>query len=340
MARASISTLLLRPLAGALQAAPDKLARFFIASDLSPAQLADADARITPAQFCVAWAEAQRLSGEPALAIALAESIPPGAFGIVEYVCRSAPGLREALAQWCRYLRLLDDAVRVGMVETREDGVEGLGALRLLEESEAPAPASHELCFALVVRRAREIVPGKLALHAVRYTHSLSPASRARQRDFFGCAIEDGAEETELVFAPGALDAKLKSADPNLLAILQPAAEEKLGRSPREEKLADQVRRALRLGFQNEETQLEQIAERLGIAPRNLQRRLQDEGLAFQALRDEVRRELAERYLREGISFAEISFLLGFSEPSAFFRAFKRWTGATPFERKAALAAG
>jgi AraC-like DNA-binding protein len=53
-----------------------------------------------------------------------------------------------------------------------------------------------------------------------------------------------------------------------------------------------------------------------------------------------MRRELADRYLGQGMSFSEISFLLGFSEPSAFFRAFKRWTGLTPFERRAAILAG
>ena len=55
--------------------------------------------------------------------------------------------------------------------------------------------------------------------------------------------------------------------------------------------------------------------------------------------RDAVRRELADAYLGQGMSFAEISFLLGFAEPSAFFRAFKRWTGVTPLERKVSLGA-
>ena len=74
----------------------------------------------------------------------------------------------------------------------------------------------------------------------------------------------------------------------------------------------------------------------LGLTSRSLQRRLKDEGTAFQTLREDVRRELAQRYLSDGLSIAEISFLLGFSEPSAFFRAFKRWTGKTPLESRLA----
>jgi AraC-like DNA-binding protein len=99
------------------------------------------------------------------------------------------------------------------------------------------------------------------------------------------------------------------------------------------------VRRVLRSALSNADPQLSATAKRLGLTARSLQRRLQDEGTSFQALRDETRRALADRYLTEGLSLAEISFLLGFSEPSAFFRAFKRWTGRTPIERRAMLSA-
>ena len=61
---------------------------------------------------------------------------------------------------------------------------------------------------------------------------------------------------------------------------------------------------------------------------------LRDEGTSFQAVREDVRRALAARYLEDDLSIAEISFLLGFSEPSAFFRAWKRWTGLTPAESR------
>ena len=102
--------------------------------------------------------------------------------------------------------------------------------------------------------------------------------------------------------------------------------------------MTDQVRRALRPALSGDGGQLESIARRLGVTSRSLQRRLRDEGSSFHTLRDETRRSLADRYLGEGLSLSEISFLLGFSEPSAFFRAFKRWTGLTPIEHRAARA--
>jgi AraC-like DNA-binding protein len=104
--------------------------------------------------------------------------------------------------------------------------------------------------------------------------------------------------------------------------------------------LTDQVRRALRSALTTDDAQLDGVARRLGMTPRSLQRRLKDEGTVFQTVRDEMRRELADQYLKKGMSLAEISFLLGFSEPSAFFRAFKRWTGLTPMERRDTLVTG
>jgi AraC-like DNA-binding protein len=84
---------------------------------------------------------------------------------------------------------------------------------------------------------------------------------------------------------------------------------------------------------------LERIAERLGAAPRTLQRWLKGEGTTFAAVVDQLRRELGERYLRDRrLSVQETAFLLGFSDVSAFHRAFVRWTGLTPrrFQEQAA----
>src|SRR2546430_1623963 len=160
----SVSVLLVRPLLAALGSA--RLQPFWAATDLTPELVGDGDARITPAQFCVAWSEAIRITGEPQLALAIAAAMPAGAFGIVEYVCRSAPTVGEALRQWVRYLNLLDDAVEVALV------VEGERAcLRVTRESEAPAPASHELCFALVARHVREHATPPFRLTSIEYTH-------------------------------------------------------------------------------------------------------------------------------------------------------------------------
>jgi AraC-like DNA-binding protein len=327
----SVSVLLVRPLAAAIGAiAAARLPAFWGATDLTPELVADDDARISPAQFCIAWAELIRLTADPAIALAIAEATPPGAFGIVEYVCRSAPTLGEALRQWVRYLNLLDDAVEVALV------VEGDRAyLRVVRESEAPAPASHELCFALLARQARQLSTVPFRITAVELVHPAAEAGApARYRAWFDAPVRFGAEHTQLVFPAAALGASLVSADPALLAILTRAADE-LHRATPDATLTAQVARVLRDALKSDEGHVDHVAKQLGLTARSLQRRLKDESTSFQAVRESVRRELAQRYLDDKLAISEISFLLGFSEPSAFFRAFKRWTGMTPIQARA-----
>lgn len=329
----SISAVLVRPLERALSSQPGALAQFYAATDLTAAIVADPEGRVSPAQFCVAWATAIQLTSNPTLALDIADATPPGAFGVVEYVCRSTATLRDALKQWCRYLGILDDAVEVGLVE------EAPGALlRVQRESEAPAPASHELCFALVVRNARLMVGGAFRVTEVRFTHHVGPAHAERLRSWFDAPITFGARFTELVLEDAVLGAPLSGADPHLLAILLQTAEEQ--RRVVHPSVTERTRGVLRRALSTDDAQLEAVAKRLGKTARSLQRDLKDEHQTFQELRDQVRQELADRYLRQGLTLAEVSFLLGFSEPSAFFRAFKRWTGLTPFERRASLIPG
>ncbi|MBK9034282.1 MAG: AraC family transcriptional regulator [Myxococcales bacterium] len=324
----TVSVLLVRPVVAAIGAS-DRAA-FWGATDLTPQMVADDDARLSAAQFCVAWAEGLRLTGDRALALRIAGATPPGAFGIVEYVCRSAPTVGAALRQWVRYLNLLDDAVEVALV------VEGDRAcLRVERESDAPAPASHELCWALVARQLRELSTVPFRLIAVELSHR-APGDAAAYRAFFDAAVVFGAARTQLVLPAAALDASLASSDPALLAILTRAADELARRPSTDPTLTAQVKRALRDALRSDDASIDHVARKLGLTGRSLQRRLKDEGTAFQAVREEVRRELAARYLDDGLAIAEISFLLGFSEPSAFFRAFKRWTGQTPIESRLA----
>jgi AraC-like DNA-binding protein len=330
--RGSISVILVRPLAALLQGNAAQLQRFLEATDLTPQLLANDDVRVTPAQFCVAWSEAARQLGDPQLALRLAAATPAGAFGVVEYVCRSAPTLGDALRHWVRYLNLLDDAVEVALVEEHDRA-----CVRVVTESEAPAPASHELCFALLLAHARRLATVPFRALSVDFVHP-AHGDVAAYRKALDAPVRFKAEYTQLVLPRSALALPLASADPTLLGILQRHADALKPADQGQPPLIEAVERALAATLKDDEATIETVGKELGLTARSLQRRLRDEGTTFGDLRDGVRQKLAARYLADGMSNAEISFLLGFSEPSAFFRAFKRWTGRTPEETRGARA--
>ena len=296
------------------------------ALELTPQVLADRDARIAAWQLRDAWAALVALAG-PGIALEVAAATPVGAFGVVEYVCRSAPTIGEALQRWVRYLNLLDDVVEVALIADDDDV-----SLEVVVESATPCPQAHELCFGLVVAQCRDLSRGRFAARRVELSHALHDVDPYRR--FFGCEVVAGAERCRLVMPRRMMGLELASADPNLLAILERHAEELRAKEPAAPPMTEQVRRILATHLRDGDLEIAHVAARLGLTARSLQRRLKDEGSVFQSVRDGVRRELATRYLASGqLAIAEISFLLGFSEPSAFFRAHKRWTGHAPGRR-------
>ena len=109
---------------------------------------------------------------------------------------------------------------------------------------------------------------------------------------------------------------------------------------PMPDDLIGQVRQQIVRGLDSGKITREDVAKRLHMSVRTLQRRLDDNGIVFSDLVDEIRKEMAKSYLQAGeLTLTEIGFLLGFAEQSSFTRAFKRWTGQTPLEfRRAARA--
>jgi AraC-like DNA-binding protein len=124
---------------------------------------------------------------------------------------------------------------------------------------------------------------------------------------------------------------KIAQADASLCAVLDRHAEELLAKYPPRDSLIEQVRNLIAAEFRGGEPSLERIADNLGLTPRTLQRKLQELDTSYNDVLDQMRRQLAMRYLREPqMAICEVAYLLGFSESSSFHRAFKRWTGVTP----------
>ena len=321
----TVSTLLLRPVVFAVVSAhPTAITELYRATDLTPEIAADPDARIPAHQLRTAWREAIRITDDPLLPLHLATALPPGSLGIVEYLVRSAPTIGEAIRLALRYLHILGEVAQAELVAG--DSPDEL-CLEVVDDS----PVPHEAIFAVVVGQARTLA-GKFRPLAVELRHQPAGSIEAYER-YFAAPVRFGAPMTRLVLSRAALEAPLATADPNLLPILLRHAEELLARCDSSRpSTVDQVRRVLCKLLRSSEHDAEHVAAKLGTTARSLQRRLKEENTTFQIVRDELRRELALAYLGAGTSIAEVSFMLGFSEASALFRAFKRWTGSTPLE--------
>jgi AraC-like DNA-binding protein len=149
----------------------------------------------------------------------------------------------------------------------------------------------------------------------------------------FGCATNAFVMEREFV------ERQVPAADERLYPILRRYLERVLKEEPPEDALLASVRRTVAESMRNGDPKLTQVASKIAVSPRTLQRRLKGYGVDFKGLVDGTRCRFSLNYLRDRKhTLMEIAYLLGYSEVSAFNRAFKRWTGSTPSDYRRGVA--
>lgn len=247
-----------------------------------------------------------------------------GAFGLA---WKTAPTLRGSFARAERYWRLLTSVTEYELRQEAE------GAWFLLHRAglrRLGLRLSNEASLASVLSISRQVSPLPVTPLEVRFQHPAPPDLSAHNA-FFGCPIEFEADRDGLLFSTDALTRRNRMGDEAITRFLLPHLDVELKRLEAERSLTEMVHDAVAGSLSDGVPKMPAIARRMGMSERTLQRRLSEEGLSFQALVDSARRDLAEGLLMQSdYSLAEVAFLTGFSEQSAFTRAFKRWSSQTP----------
>lgn len=247
-----------------------------------------------------------------------------GAFGLA---WKSAPTLRGSYERAERYARVLT-SVSTYQVEAAEEGaymhLRRAGARRL------GMRLSNEATIASVTAISQEVATRPFRPLAVFFKHE-APRERAVHERHFGCPVHFGTDRDALLVAADTLAAPNRLGDPAIAQFFDAHLETELAKFEDAAALDQRVRIQIAQALSGGVPTVTDIAGRLGLSGRTLQRRLSDRGVSFQSLVEAARRGLAERLLHgTQYSLAEIAFLTGFSEQSAFTRAFKRWAGRTP----------
>jgi AraC-like DNA-binding protein len=277
------------------------------------------------------WDQAAALTGDADFGLSFAGRLDLDAFHLVGHLAASSRTLGHAIERIVGFSRLLHDAGRTETERLDDERMALFPGCRGL----TPQPSRHiaEFSTASVVLLAR-LITGEPTWCPVevRFQHG-APRGHAVQTRVFGVTPAYGAPETLLVLDRRSLALPVHVSRPSAVGqYLEGYARTLLARLP-EAKDDPQaaVRRALVTGLTQGQVGMDDIATRLGTTPRTLQRRLAAEGTGFATLVDQVRREVAEHYLADpSLPLAEISYLLGFGDPSNFQKAFRRWTGTTP----------
>jgi AraC-like DNA-binding protein len=189
---------------------------------------------------------------------------------------------------------------------------------------------TRELALAAATALSREVSGRDFVPNGVYFAHR-PPSDLSSQAEHFRCPVHYGAERDGLEIAGELLRAGNRLGDARISEFFDAHLEQELVKVADEDRLEEQVRVQVTQALSEGVPRISDIANRLGMSGRTLQRRLSEQGHAYQGLVDTARRELAEQLLRRtDFALAEIAFLTGYADQSAFTRAFKRWHGQTP----------
>ncbi|HEX4896265.1 MAG TPA: AraC family transcriptional regulator [Solimonas sp.] len=331
----TLSVTYLRALFDYLQAHGLDPAQLLAGSGLS---LDERDRRVTEREASDLFERAATLLGDPALGLHAGEHIRPGHYGVLGYVAMNCARLGEALEALRRYQSLVIDLGGVGMALQGEQLV-----LSWEKEAEEAYRQLAEFNFAGLVSFTRWLAGRDSAPLRLDFAYP-APADLSEHRRVYGCELRFDQPCYRLVLSRRGLEAPLAQADPEMRALMQRRADQLLQALPRGDDLLARTRGLIAQGLRQPPVELEAIAAQLALSPRSLQRKLAEQDLSFTQLVDTVRRDLALRHIEDrDLDLTDLAFLLGFSEQSAFTRAFKRWTGESPSawrQRRAAAGAG
>ena len=285
--------------------------------------LADPDLLIPCDVVGALIARAQQIRPLSNLWTKLGAVTPLGAIPLLDYLIITSDSVGRGVEQEARYFRLVG-APFVIDIKQDEDPVRVVYVM-----TSAVPPHTVEYSAVLTLQGFRTETDNRFHLAYVSFAHQ--PDDVAEIERLLGCDVRVNASWAGLAVPREVWDLPLRRRDPILRAMLERQADAITPHMPPLNGLALDVRRVLMSRLARGESDIELVARDLAMSSRTLQRRLAAAGLSYHELLDRARRETAEKCIADSsLSIGEIAYLTGYSEPAAFHRAFRRWTGVTP----------
>jgi len=300
---------------------------------LTPRQLDDPHAPITVRDQIKFLNLAAAALQDDLLGFHLSDMPDLRAIGLLYYLLASSETLLDGLHRVARYSTIVNE----GIIQTCTHGNELCMSFRYHGVSRHLDQHQIECWTAGLVRACRELTGLRLTPSRVRMVHRRGEDQAAELASFFGTNPEFGAPVDDVAFPRSAAEARILGADPYLNRFLLNYCEDALSHRKRAGTFRASVENAIAPLLPHGKANVEEVARQLAMSPRTLARRLGEEDTSFSDVLEGLRNDLAARYLAEkDFGIAQVAWLLGYQETSAFSRAFKRWTGKAPRDTRAA----
>lgn len=299
-------------------------------SGINPDDLVDQDNRVPFTNYFALMDAAIDLCNAPTLALEFGEAFTMPELSIVGLISQSAETVAEAFDHMNRYVRLMLDAGEGNSdwfeIIHDENGV----WMAFTSDLYRKHPHLTESAFARAMAGSSDGSANAAFAKAVHFTFP-EPQYSAEFDRIFKIQVVFGSDRNAFKVDPEFLSSKLPTPNRYVFGVLSQHADALLEKLEQSETVKGRVESLLIRDLHKGEISMEAIADRMGLSRQTLYRRLKAEGVTYEKLLDELRHLMALNYLNgEKVSIAETAYLVGFSDATAFSRAFKRWTGKSP----------
>jgi AraC-like DNA-binding protein len=311
------------------------LGRLCAALGIMPGDLNNAEKRVEGVRPIVdLWTEVVSSTGDPAFGLHIGQANNPAIFGALGYLMQSCRTLREAYSEVVTYQRTVSGWISYEVIDGKD--FELIFRTDPLWQQISPETARQGIEMAIGgVLNNIYILTGKRICPIRAELAYQSPVRRSEYEELLKCPVSFGKTQNRLVFERGLGDMRLISADESLYASFAKILREKCAATGQSDRFTERVKTVITRDFGGKIPSLEIIAAHMNVSDRSFQRRLQQDGGTYRSLAAEMKKELAVNLLQNtDATVYAISEVLGYTEPSAFHRAFKSWTQTSPARKK------
>lgn len=297
---------------------------------LSPSVLEEPDLMIPVERVGRLLQASATLSGNESFGVSMARKRLLSNLGAVGLLIRDQETLRGSLALLVRYLAFLNGSLTLAVEEHADTVI--IRELLMSGGVHEPTRQRVELALGVMVRIIRQLIGRDWQPKRVCFEHA-APRDLSTHTQLFGHCVEFNCEFNGIVCAASDLDTRNEFADPAMVRYAQKLLDTAIQTT--EGAMLDDVRRTILLLLPSGRCSIEKVSEHLGVVPRTIQRRLTEKGQSFSILMNDIRKELAARYVFESTrSLTEVAELLGFSAPSSFSRWYQMQFGCSAKESR------
>ncbi|MFT3749433.1 MAG: AraC family transcriptional regulator ligand-binding domain-containing protein [Agriterribacter sp.] len=297
-------------------------------SGISPEEISDSENMVEWEKAALIWVPLLKLSGDPLIGLHVGMGVDKLLHGMVGFLIQSSNNIGHALQLLCQYGHMVSPMVAYKYTVKDVATLEVAQNKMWLMKHPEPARHANDFLFAATINTFHALTGRRIIPLRIELAYEMREISE--YRNFFGCDVLFNKEANRIIASKESVSTAIRTSDQSMFDLFNSIVADKQSLLATNS-MAENVKHVLFMQFKGRIPTIEEAATALNTSARNLQRKLLQENTSFRDIAGAVRKEIALQLMQNpAIKISEVSDILGYSDLTAFRKAFKSWTNATP----------